>query len=261
MFEMFKSGMSMNKIGSNLHVSRRRVQNAIKNAKKEKPRVETRGRPRITTPRIDRFIVAAVKKDLFLSPVRLKAILPRSDNDVQPSLTTIKKRLREVGLNGRIARRKPHVSKVNIRKRLGFARRNAEKPNNWWRTILWSDESKFNRFSSDGKMYVRRPPNQEFNPKYTIKTVKHGGGSVMVWGCFSWHGVGPIHRVNGIMNAEMYKGILKDVMLPHAEWEMPLTWIFKQDNDLKHTAKTMKKFFRDQKINLLKWPTQSTDAA
>lgn len=83
----------------------------------------------------------------------------------------------------------------------------------------------------------------------------------MVWGCFSWHGVGPIHRVNGIMNAEMYKGILKDVMLPHAEWEMPLTWIFKQDNDLKHTAKTMKKFFRDQKINLLKWPTQSTDAA
>lgn len=181
--------------------------------------------------------------------------------DVQPSTSTIQRRLRSAKLNGRIARRKPHVSKANVRKRLAFARRNEQKPNSWWRNILWSDESKYNRFASDGKVYVRRPPNQEFNPKYTLKTVKYGGGSVTVWGCFSWYGIGPIHRINGIMNAEMYKDILANVMLPYAEEEMPLKWKFQQDNDPKHTARIIRQFFQDHNIEVLEWPPQSPDAS
>lgn len=51
-----------------------------------------------------------------------------------------------------------------------------------WANVLWSDESKFNLFDSDGIKYVRRPPKQRFSPKYQLPTVKHGGGSIMVWG-------------------------------------------------------------------------------
>ena len=109
------------------------------------------------------------------------------------------------------------MSKRNIKKRLTFARRHKDKDDRWCRNDLWSDESKFNRFSSDGKVYVRWPPNQENNPKYTIKTIKHGGGKIFVWGCCSWFGIGPIYRINGIIDKEMYKGILNDVMLPYAE--------------------------------------------
>ena len=44
--------------------------------------------------------------------------------------------------------------------------------------ILWSDETKIEIFVLNVKLHVWRKPG-------TISTVKHGGGSIMLWGCFS----------------------------------------------------------------------------
>ena len=41
------------------------------------------------------------------------------------------------------------------------------------------------QFGADrGKSYVRRFPKTEFNNKFTLKTIKHGGLRLMLWGCF-----------------------------------------------------------------------------
>ena len=125
--------------------------------------------------------------------------------------------------------------------------------------MLWTDESKFNRFGSDGKQYVRRPQNQELSPRYTLKTVKHGGGNVIVWASFSWCGVGPLYRTQGTMDQHMYKEILENVILPYAEENLPLVWKFQQNNDPKHTVKSVKMWFNAKKINVLEWPAQSPD--
>ncbi|GFV00458.1 DDE_3 domain-containing protein [Trichonephila clavipes] len=52
-------------------------------------------------------------------------------------------------------------------------------PQQFWNEVIFSDESKFNIFGSDGRRMVWRKPNTSHHPKYTIPTVKHGGGSVM----------------------------------------------------------------------------------
>ncbi len=44
-----------------------------------------------------------------------------------------------------------------------------------------SDETKINVFGSDGVKRVWRQPGEEYKDKYVLPTVKHGGGSVMVW--------------------------------------------------------------------------------
>ena len=91
----------------------------------------------------------------------------------------------EIGLYGRVARKKPYVNKINRGKRIAPAEMIMEKPYDYWKHVLWSDESKFNLFGSDGKIMAWRSTMEECDPKCTVPTVKHSGGSVMVWACFS----------------------------------------------------------------------------
>ena len=46
-------------------------------------------------------------------------------------------------------------------------------------------------------------------PQFTKSNVKFGGGSVMVFGMISAAGTEPLVRLNGKINATVYKEILK----------------------------------------------------
>nr|ACM08864.1 Transposable element Tcb1 transposase [Salmo salar] len=43
-----------------------------------------------------------------------------------------------------------------------------------------------------------------------IPTVKYGGGSIMVWGCFAASGPGQLAIIDGKMNFQVYQDILQD---------------------------------------------------
>jgi hypothetical protein len=53
--------------------------------------------------------------------------------------------------------------------------------------ILWSDETKIEVFGLNAKHPIWRKPG-------TIPTVKHGGGSIILRGCFSAEGTGRLLR-------------------------------------------------------------------
>lgn len=94
----------------------------------------------------------------------------------------VRRRLNENKIFGRISRKKPLLSKKNIKARLSFARRHLFEKTEFWKRVLFTDETKINRIGPDGKTYVHREKNQETNPRYTKSTVKHGGGNLKVWG-------------------------------------------------------------------------------
>ena len=63
----------------------------------------------------------------------------------------------------------------------------------------------------------------------------------MLWRYFSASGVGPIVWIqNGKINAADYIDILQNKILAFPEDEMPLKWEFMQDNDPKHSARSVK---------------------
>ena len=66
---------------------------------------------------------------------------------------------------------------------------------------LWSDETKI-ELGLNAKRHIWRNPD-------TIATVKHGGGSIMLWGCFSAAGTGRLIRIEAKMNGTMYREFLK----------------------------------------------------
>jgi hypothetical protein len=67
--------------------------------------------------------------------------------------------------------------------------------------ILCSDEAKIELFCLNAKCHIWKKPG-------TIPTVKQGGGTIMLWGCFSAAGTGSLVRIEGKMNGAKYRKIL-----------------------------------------------------
>lgn len=74
-----------------------------------------------------------------------------------------------------------------------------------------------------------------------VPTVKHGGGSVMVWGCFAGDRVGDLNQVQGNLN-HGYHSILQRHAIPSGLQLVGQTFILQQDNDLKHTSQLFKNY-------------------
>ena len=69
----------------------------------------------------------------------------------------------------------------------------------------------------------------------------------MLWGCFSAAGTGRLVRIEGKMNAAMYRDILDENLLQSA-FDLRLgRWL----NDPKHTAKLSKEWLQDNSVNVL----------
>lgn len=259
---LFQEGSnSYGNIAKQLKLPKSTVQSIIEKYQKIESvsNIPGRGRKRATTEREDRIIGRKMLQDRKKSAGSIAAEIGQ-ELSVQVSPATIRNRLREAEYHGRIARKKPYIDERNYVKRVRWARSYLERPTVFWNRILWSDESRFKLYRSDGMVRVWRKPSETYKKECLQPTVKHGGGSVMVWGCMSANGVGNLVFIEGKMLKEDYRAILKENLMASArKLGLKRELIFQQDNDPKHTAYIIDDFLEQNGIEKLPWPAQSPD--
>lgn len=239
-----KEKKSYGEISKILNLSRATVQTIVKNFEnsgytEDKPRS---GRPMKLSRRDVSFIIREVDKNPKVTAPKLaEHIANISQKSIHPR--TIQRTLKDNGFRRRTPRKKPLLSEKNRKLRLEFAKEHKEKGIDFWKKVLFTDESKFNIFGSDGRAKVWRKTNTALDPKNLVSTVKHGGGSVMVWGAVASSGVGRLAFIEGNMDRYQYKSLLEHNLKPSVDnLHLGSGWIFQQDNDPKHTAKIIKEW-------------------
>ena len=150
--------------------------------------------------------------------------------------------------------------KKNVKARLKWCKEHKEW-NDEWKKVVFSDESRFCLFHNDGRRKVWRKIGERHRRDCLKPTVKFGGGSVMVWGCFSWWGVGPLVVVDGTLNQDGYVDILNKQLEPYLKQldEQHPGMLFQDDNAPCHTAARPTQYLETQGIKHMAWPSQSPD--
>ncbi|KAI4878424.1 hypothetical protein NFI96_002145 [Prochilodus magdalenae] len=258
--DLHKAGMGYKKISKVLDVKVTTIGAIIRKFKEYNMTIN---RPRPGAPKK----ISPRGVAMMLRTVRNRPATTRQElaNDLKAAGTTVCKEtigntLRNNGFTSCSARKVPLLKRAHVEARLKYANDHLKDEPSYWEKVLWSDETKIELFGLNSTRHVWRKKNAAYDPKNTVPTVKHGGGSIMFWGCFSAKGTGLLHRITGKMDGAMYRTILRDNLLPSArDLKMGRGWVFQHDNDPKHTAKATKDWLKKNHIKVMEWPSQSPD--
>ena len=89
-----------------------------------------------------------------------------------------------------VKKKRPLLSAKHCKSHLDFAHAHKDWTVEDWKKVIWTDKTKINCLGLDGRKWVWKRPGKGLNDRLVEGTVKFGEGSVMIWGCMTWHGVG-----------------------------------------------------------------------
>jgi transposase len=218
------------------------------------------GRPRLLDKHDERYILRLNATGKCTTGTGIQKLLAEGSG-AAVSARTVRRVLGRAGLKARTKRKKPLLRKKHRQARLTFARKYQHWTVEDWMHVIWSDETKINLYESDGKQYCWRADGEPLRDHHVTPTVKHGGGSLMIWGCMTAQGVGYMCKIDDGLDAELYRRILDDEFLSTLEYYGVEVGdiVFQHDNDPKHTARSTKEWLEDREVEVLQWPAQSPD--
>jgi transposase len=171
----------------------------------------------------------------------------------------MKRALHKIGLNSRIARRKPFINDANKAKRLAWCLERERWSVTKWKSVFFTDEKSFTQFEGKAQKRVWRAAGEEFSQDCLAPTVSRSQ-TCMVWGGFSWQERAPLVLHSGSVTGAVHAALLKEDAIPSFKSIFPRgNGIFQQDNAPVHTAKVAKNALKDAKVKMLPWPAYSPD--
>jgi transposase len=218
------------------------------------------GRPTSLSPQSKRLCVRAVTSGKLKTAKEAAKHLEKSLR-VKVSEHAVRWALKEAGLEAAKKVSKPRLSPQQVSARLEFAKCHKDWTNADWARVIFSDETRINRFCSDGLTWCWKRDGTSLQSHQVQEKVKHGGGSIMIWGCMTADGVGFMCKIEGTLNGDLYLDILKD------ELQRTIKYygldrskvIFQQDNASCHKTAEVRRWLDSKSFKVLEWPAQSPD--
>uniref|UniRef100_A0A8C7S043 Tc1-like transposase DDE domain-containing protein n=1 Tax=Oncorhynchus mykiss TaxID=8022 RepID=A0A8C7S043_ONCMY len=253
----FKAGFGYKNISQALNIPRSTVQAIILKWKEYQTtaNLPRPGRPSKLSAHTRRRLI----RDAAQRPMITLDELQRSTAEVGDSVhrTTISRILHKSGLNGRVARRKPFLKDIHKKCCLKFATSHLGDTPNMWKKVLWSDETKIELLAT--------MQNVMFGVKATQLNTPSPLSNMVVaasWfgPAFLQQGQGRWLKIDGKMDGAKYRTILEENLMESAkDLRLGRRFVFQQDNDPKHKAKSTMEWFKNKHIQVLEWPSQSPD--
>ena len=105
------------------------------------------------------------------------------------SKSTVHRIITSAGMKYVTPKKKPFLSDSDMEKRLRFARANKNRGIEFWKRIVWSDESTFTEGGSIKKVWIEKGETVpvKYTKKFPIK--------VQVWGAIGWYGKSELYFI------------------------------------------------------------------
>ena len=128
------------------------------------------------------------------------------------SANTVHQHLKKAGMKAVVKSKCPVLTAKHCKACLDFAYAHKDWTIEDWKKVIWSDETKINHLGSDGCKWVWKKQGEGLSDRLVQGTLKFGGGSLMLWGCMTWEGVGFATKIDGRMDGDLYLQILKEAI-------------------------------------------------
>jgi transposase len=211
------------------------------------------GRPPVTAPDVDQSIVSMAEEICFVTPKEI-----RSELQVPVSARTVRRRLDQAGLFGRVARVSYPFTQEDVSRRLAFVSNYGGWNESQWNTVLFSDETHI-ILGGNGQVWVQRPEDTAFLSQFMTERYPFPE-KISLWGCFSAQGIGASRVFDGTMNSRLLTDTFTRCMKPHALQTWPAQqWYFLQDNAPYHTSNESRTWLHNNGIDCIDFPPYSPD--
>ena len=249
-----QNGIGQRELSRYLEIPRSTIQNIWKRFLKHGA-IENRkrtGRPTKLNERERRQLCLQSRRNPFMTA---KEVYRDSGNISNVSISTVRRILRMSGLHGRVAAKKPLLNRRHIQRRLLWCKSYLKMNVKSWENFIFSDEARIELYSRR-RLYIRRPIGQRFRPRYTLKTVKFGGPSILVWGAIKGDGTKILCKCPSTLNSKKYQDVLDSSLMGLLNENS----IFMQDGAPCHRSQSTLEFLDRRHVCLLSdWPALSPD--
>lgn len=242
-------GCSMRAIAKEIGRSLNVIRNFFKLGEKYAARKHPKGNKKVGNRLITQIKDEATKNKLSPAEIVSKLNLPIKKRRVQQILQA------DINLKYKKPAKAPHLTQCHKTARLDFARKHM-KWEDEWKTVIFSDEKKFNLDGPDGFSCYWHDLRKDNPPRMSRN---FGGGSLMIWGAFSYHGKLRLGIVPTKMNSDIYTDLLEVILVPYLDEKNNIDFIFQQDNAAVHASRFTKSYLDSKNIKIMEWPSRSPD--